>query len=161
MTTMKRAAAALGLLILLHVSAAHGETYEYHFYESTGPNQAVVVNGEEVYIEFDKEKSEQLAFKSFWALIPGVLYPNSHGRIRLIGDLNLKTKVFVLKDWYLSSPYTFWEMHEGPDIPTTKRIRTTLLRSDFVATNRDFDPNQPGFHPADHVRRATMRRTPK
>ncbi len=37
-------------------------------------------------------------------------------------------------------------------IPTTKRIRTTLLRSDFVATNRDFDPNQPGFHPADHVR---------
>ena len=153
MMPMKRTAVALGLLILLHFGAAHAEIYEYHFHESTGPNQAVMVNGEEVSIEFDKEKSEPLAFKSFGALIPGVLYPNSHGRIHLIGELDLKTKVFVLKDWYLLAPFTFWEMHDGPDIPTTKRIRTTLLRSDFVATNREFDPTQPGFRPADHVRR--------
>jgi len=77
------------------------QTFKYFFYECTGENQFIEIDGREVPIRFDSERSKHAALSSLRALKWNVVYPNSDGVIKLVGTFDASTHEFVLVHWYL------------------------------------------------------------
>lgn len=124
--------------------------FPYQWTEATGITTGVIVGGKAVTIKFAPASDPQ-ALDSLMLLKAGVLWPNtSNNRIFVRGGLykegcrtprdprmaaSEKYQEFVLKDWYIVTPFVEqYEGEEWEEVP--KRIpRTSLHISDF---NRPF-----------------------
>ena len=149
------------LLLLLQLTSLAGcgerwsaKEYGYVFYESTGQNQYILIDSSEVPFRFDEGSSDKMALGSLSALSPRVLYPNSKGKIILVGDYDAGTQMFKLKHWYLRVPFIEITLEDRPQLPQEiKEIsRMSLERTDF-AKERNFDPTALDFDPKKYERR--------
>jgi hypothetical protein len=116
--------------------------YAYVFYESTFHNQNIVVDGREVPIQLDRERSDAEALRSLRALKWNVLYPNSEGKIHLVGYLGPeierpygeRVNLFILLDWYLPAPFEYMYIKGDENIlpfEYATRIKSALDKDDF------------------------------
>ena len=95
-----------------------------------------------------------MALGSLYALSPRVLYPNSKGKIILVGDYDAQTQLFKLDHWYLRVPFIEITLENRVQMPEEiKEIRRiSLERTDF-AKERDFDPTALNFDPKKYERK--------
>ncbi len=137
------------LSVLVFLYAAEGwcgepepSEYPHYFYESTFHNLNIMMDGKEVPINFDREHSDPEALRSFDALKWNILYPNSKGKIRVIGYLGQEIErpygervhLFVLLDWYLPAPFEYVYIknkEEALPFEYATRIKPALDREDF------------------------------
>ena len=112
--------------------------FQYRFYEQTGQNQFVVVDGEEVPIRFDRISSSSAALSALDALTWNVIYPNADGEISLLGWRAPEDGRFVLEHWTLAVPFDCYEL------PTweTPLSAPELLQSRMELEPADFEPPQ-------------------
>jgi hypothetical protein len=124
--------------------------YGYRFYESTGQNQYIILDGREVPIKnFVADASNQVALKSLQALKWNVLYPNDDGdKIFLHGEYDHQSQSFRLSHWYIKIPFEALVIEDETHIPQIvhKVTRQSLERTDFETRN-GFNPNDPSFNP--------------
>lgn len=147
------------LATLISLAACSGrrsaKEYGYVFYESTGPNQYILIDSRELPFRFDEAQSDKSALESLRALSARILYPNSKGgRIILVGDYDGRTQLFRLEHWYLRVPFIEVTLEDRLQMPEeVKEIsRVSLERSDFE-NRRDFDPQALEFDPKKYVRK--------
>ena len=143
------------MLVALASFACKGEStakeYGYVFNESTGQNEYILVDRNEVPLHFDERNSNRLAYESLRSLRARVLYPNSRGdKIFLVGDYDVQSQLFVLKHWHIRTPFTEITLEDRIQMADEIRTihRTSLERTDFE-TNRGFNPNSLEFSPKD------------
>jgi hypothetical protein len=129
--------------------------YGYVFYESTGQNQYLLEDSKKLPFSFDEERSDKMALRSLHALSARILYPNSKGgRIILVGDYDVQTRLFRIQHWYLLTPFTELSLENRLQMPEEIREfkRVSLERTDF-AKERDFDPQALEFDPKQYERK--------
>lgn len=148
------------LSVIFFIGACQGTTtvreYEYYFLAgTTGVSTYIIEDGERYWIEFDKNNSNRDAVESLYALKWNVLYPNSKGKIVIIGTFDKKTYgqnlkipkkiergvgyprpepvgLFKLQDWYLNAPFEYWYADEKIDPADIKiRSKSSLDKDDF------------------------------
>jgi hypothetical protein len=111
-------------------AAVTQRAYLFYFYESTGANKYVLVDGAERAIEFDQETSDQAAVKALLSLKWNVLYPNSKGVITLLGTYHPNAHTFSLQHWFLPAPFQTYPGETTLE-PGPLQWRNTLNRDDF------------------------------
>lgn len=122
----------LAIMVLL-ASCVFGEaeSKEYvlnYLVGATGYNLYIKdENGEVKYFYFDKNRSSRQSLDAWDKLKWNVAYPNSKGKIRIIGFLDEKGKVFVLRKWALESPFTVW-YDKHPDELSSDYVINTETR---------------------------------
>jgi hypothetical protein len=129
------AAAGLALSIMCACQregapAATQQAYAFYFYESTGANKYILVDGAERVVEFDQDTSNQIAVKALLSLKWNVLYPNSKGVITLLGTYLPDAHKFSLQHWFLPSPFRAYPGETTLE-PGLLQWRDTLNRNDF------------------------------
>jgi hypothetical protein len=124
--------------------------YGYRFYESTGQNQYIIMEGREVPVKtFIADASNPVALKSLRALRWDVLYPNDDGdKIFLRGEYDHQSQSFRLSHWYIKVPFEKLVIEDETHIPHNvhKATSHSLERTDFEPKN-GFDPHDPTFDP--------------
>jgi hypothetical protein len=102
------------------------QAYPYYFYEQTGPNKFVMINGIEHNFTFDLETSEPDALEALRALKWNVVYPNAEGNIMLIGTYLPDQGTFSLQHWTLEAPFVAYfgenPLEATPFLITRKRL---------------------------------------
>lgn len=116
------------------ISAYQEGAYEYYFHESTGDNQFVLLNGREVKIQFNRDRSDTARLRDLGNLKWTVLYPNSRGQIKLYGLFSPATGDFILKDWKLSAPFKALLVKNEDELPL---IADTIVKN--VLDGDDFE----------------------
>ncbi|HSI87147.1 MAG: hypothetical protein ACAI35_20310 [Candidatus Methylacidiphilales bacterium] len=144
----------LGFTSLPNVRA--GE-YPYAFYECTGPNRFVVMtDGKECELKAFATESNAIARDSLQALPASILYPNSKGKIILVGKYDATTRLFTLKHWTLPVPFIEWQKMDRIG-GAEKVTRYSLTRKDFQISknpaNGSFDPDSKMFNPRHFIRK--------
>ena len=147
------------LLCVALFSSCNGDKklneYEYRFYESTGQNQYIIMEGREVPIKnFVADASNHVALKSLQALKWNVLYPNDDGdKIFLRGEYDHQSQSFRLSHWYIKIPFKALVIEDETHIPQNvyRVTRQSLERTDFEIRN-GFDPRDPAFDPKAYQR---------
>jgi hypothetical protein len=130
------AIAALGLILAMTCSCrrehapAEMQPYAFYFYESTGSNKYVLIDGTERAIEFDHETSDETAVNALLSLKWNVLYPNSKGVITLLGTCLPGAHKFSLQHWFLPTPFRAYPGETTLE-PGPLEWRDNLDRSDF------------------------------
>jgi hypothetical protein len=119
--------------------AARVDAYAYFFYETTGANKFILVDGVEQAIEFD-DASNEAAVQALYALRWNVLYPNSDGDITLLGIFHPETHTFSLVHWYLPSAFLVHPPGEEPLDRPPAEWQDTLEQVHFVR-ELDGDPS--------------------
>jgi len=118
-------------ILLFGCASTNGiRSYPYHFYETTGPNQFIVVNGKEKVLVFHIN-SNQDAIIDLRNLRWNVLYPNSQ-KIMMEGKYQ-EDGEFVLEHWYLLAPFERLDLKDKDD-PLGEKVshqKTLLDQSDF------------------------------
>lgn len=104
--------------------------YRYYFYESTGANKFILIDGVERKIEFVRATSNAAAVESLLSLKWNVLYPNSKGAITLFGTYKKSEETFTLIHWQLPAPFNAYSGVLTAE-PGELKSRNGLLRSDF------------------------------
>jgi hypothetical protein len=148
-------------LIATGLSPAYGQAneYGYVFYESTGPNQFILVGRRQVPITFNQTGSDRIALHALMSLKPSILYGNSDGRsITLVGEFQKRTQIFTLRHWYIRTPFVEWAVKDKNHIPhqAYRRLRHSLKREDFQ-TSEKFNPYDKAFDPLIFTRRSSYR----
>ena len=122
-------------------------TYGFVFHETTGITTNVLLDGEEVAIQFHPD-SNPIALASLRALKWNVLYPNSKGeRIFVTGRYSTETyrtpscdgcptseeyHFFTLNDWYILVPFEEWQDKDGDPLgEIVTNQRQSLENGDF------------------------------
>ena len=103
----------------------------------------------------DEVRSDKMALRSLHALSARILYPNSKGgRIILVGDYDVQTRLFRIQHWYLLSPFTELSLENRLQMPEEIREikRVSLERTDF-AKEGDFDQQALEFDPKQYERK--------
>ena len=143
------------VLVTLASFACKGESnakeYGYVFHESTGQNQYILIDFQEVPFHFDERNSNKLAHDSLRSLRASVLYPNSKGnKIFLVGEYDVQSQLFVLRHWHIRTPFTEITLEDRIQMPEDIRTiqRSSLERTDFE-NNRGFNTNSREFNPKD------------
>ena len=109
--------------------------FGYEFCESTGPNQFIFIDNQEVPIDFDEQHSDKRSLKLLHSLKWNVLYLNGSGKeITLKGTYSPRTGKFILKAWSIVVPFKYIqvlsdESVQPPDIKIITRLG--LRSSDF------------------------------
>jgi hypothetical protein len=115
--------------------------YNYYFYESTGDNKYIEIEGIKNKIVFNRKKSNKEALQSLSSLKWTVLYPNSKGNIKLFGYYSKEKIDFILLHWQLLSPFTKYVENQGEKIPTNwKEERNNYLQINDFEKEFRFNP---------------------
>jgi len=140
MTVVALFGLALSMMSSCHRQGAITQRpYAFYFYESTGANMYVLVDGTQREIEFDQETSNPAAVKALLSLKWNVLYPNSKGIITLIGTYLPDRHKFSLQHWFLPRPFQAYPGDTTLE-PGLLQWRDTLDRNDFSSPIND-DPH--------------------
>ncbi len=113
--------------------------FGYEFCESTGPNQFIFIDNQEVPIDFDVQHSDKKSLKLLHSLKWNVLCQNGSGKeITLKGTYSPQTGRFILKAWSIVVPFKYIdvlsdESVQPPDIKIVTRLG--LRDSDFEHGN--------------------------
>jgi hypothetical protein len=105
-------------------------TYSYYYFESTGANKFILIDGVLCKIEFDPDTSNAAAIEALLSLKWNILYPNSKGGITLFGIYHKDKETFSLLHWQLPEPI---KAYTGTvtSAPGELVIRDALVASDF------------------------------
>lgn len=155
MINNRAARTVVALTVIVFLGACQGTTaakeYKYYFMETTGANQYIIEDGKEYWIRFDEENSNKNALESLYALKWNVLYPNSEGKIIIVGMFDKKkgmfpphapgrampppdnrTGLFRLEEWYLKAPFEYWDANEEIiPLDIKIKIKQKLDKDDF------------------------------
>lgn len=107
------------------------QAYPYYFYESTGPNNFIMRDGTEHNFTFDREDSDPDALEALDALKWNVVYPNSKGKITLIGTHHPDQGTFSLQHWTLATPFDKYVGDNPLAEPVFLTTRVALVPDDF------------------------------
>lgn len=124
------------LFLVAAISHPEGEkiqTLPYIHYISTGENTFVVIDDEEIFVDWSiKPPGTNLeALEALQTLKWNTLYLNTKGKIFLHGYFNQREQ-FVLVHWHLKAPFdTRFEKEQGSPETQFTISRTRLLPWDF------------------------------
>ena len=111
-------------------TGASYSAYSYYYFESTGANKFILIDGVQCKIEFDPVTSDEAAIEALLSLKWNILYPNSKGIITLFGTYHKNKETFSLLHWQLLKPF---KAYIGTATSATGELeeRDALVMSDF------------------------------
>lgn len=107
------------------------QAYPYHYHEATYSKQLIQIAGVDHEIQIDRVTSDPEALNALYALKWNVLYPNSKGKITLIGTHDPNEGTFSLQHWTLETPFIEYFGENPLEYPTFPIFRDELVSEDF------------------------------